>query len=377
MKKLERLFAVLQGKKFDRVPFVANIGWWYRIHRRRGSLPKEYRNMDELGVAKSIGFTLQTDTGFIRIVRNNVEKVEKSEKVYGKDGLVKKGWTKIVQKTPVGKLKEAHTRTPTSFLPLEHPVKTVKDMRVLKYILDHSSIEPAFEKTVSVQNSYGDDGITLPLLFHSPVNQIIFGYMGQQRGLIALYRHRKEVEDLMLSIERFQDEAIRLAEKLPHKIVLFGEHVHSDINNPKIFRKYQIPYFQKRIAQLHAKGKICCCHWDGYFRSLLPLIKETNFDAIQGVTPEPSGDVTLAELREAVKGTKITLWGGLPASIFQEPYTDKYFKKYVMDTLKTVAPGDRFIMDIGDNLGPTGQIHRLKMVNDILEKHGHYPIDER
>ena len=156
MKKLERLFAVLQGKKFDRVPFVADIGWWYREHSRRGSMPEEYRDMDELGVAKSIGFILLRGTGFIRIVRENVEKVEKSDKVYGKDGFVKKGWTKIVQKTPVGKLKETHKNTPTSNLPVEHPVKTRKDMRVLKYIIDHSSIEPAFEKTVSVQNVFGD-----------------------------------------------------------------------------------------------------------------------------------------------------------------------------------------------------------------------------
>jgi hypothetical protein len=375
MKKLERLFAVLQGKKFDRVPFVAMIEWWYREHSRHGSLPEEYRNMDELGVAKSIGCILLRGTGFTRIERENVEKVEKSERVYGKDKFVKKGWTKIVEKTPVGKLKSAFNVTPFSALPVEYPVKTRKDMRVLKYILDHSSVEPAFEKTVSVQNVFGDDGIALPCLPHSPVNQIIFGYMGQQNGLIALYRYRKEAEDLMLSLERFQDETYRLAEKLPHKILHFAEHVHSDINNPKIFNKYQIPYFQKRIARLHAKGKVCSCHWDGYFRNLLPYIKDTNFDALHGVTPEPSGDVTLAELREAVKGTKITLWGGIPASIFQEPYTDKYFKKYVMDTLKTVAPGDRFIMDIGDNLGPTGPIQRLKMINDILEKHGYYPIN--
>lgn len=208
---------------------------------------------------------------------------------------------------------------------------------------------------------------------HSPVNRILYDIMGQQRGIIALYRHKEEVEDLMLSIERLDDEIYRLAEKLPSKIFEFGEHVHSDINNPRIFRKYQIPYFRKRIRQLHAKGKICYCHWDGYFRSLLPLIKETGFDAIEGITPKPSGDVTLAELLDAVEG-KIVLWGGIPASIFQEPYSDKYFEKYVIDILRTISPGDRFIMGLGDNLGPTGYIHRIRMVNDILEKYGYYPI---
>ena len=39
-----------------------------------------------------------------------------------------------------------------------------------------------------------------------------------------------------------------------------------------------------------------------------------------------------------------------------------------------MAPGDKFIVGLGDNLGPTGFIHRMKMVTNILEEYG-YPIN--
>ncbi len=388
MKKLERLFAVLKGEKFDRLPFAADINWWYGVNKKNGTLPEEYKHMTLIEVARATGVIAQVNTYIYKIETENVERVVRSEAVYdgivGAEfagpspltGLAKKNSAITVLKTPVGKLRFRYVQTPSSeyeWWLTEFPVKNVEDMRVMKYVFDHSRAEPAFEEYTIRQKSCGDDGLALPVLPHSPVNRIIYDIMGPQRGLIALYRHQKEVEDLMLSIERLDDEIYQLAEKHPSKIFEFGEHVHSDLNDPKIFIKYQIPYFRKRIAPLHAKHKICNCHWDGYFRDLLSLIKEIDFDVIEGVTPKPSGDVTLTELRDAVEG-KTVLWGGIPASVFCDPYSDQYFEKYVLDTLKTVAPGDRFIMGLGDNLGPTGYIHRIRLINDILEKYGYYPI---
>jgi hypothetical protein len=379
--KLERFFAVFDGKKIDRLPYAADIFWWYDEHSKSGTLPEEYKNMKLADVARATGILAQLDAGFCRKKRGNVERTEKSEVTYDNEGRMVKKILRFVDRTPVGKLESTyvnlynpHMKGPSSSLAREFPVKNVEDMRVMKYIFDHTTVEPAFERYVSAQKSLGGDGIALALIPHSPVNRILLDIMGQLRGLVALYRHRQEVEDLMRSIERVQDEIYKLAEKSPARIFEFGEHVHSDFNDPNIFRKYQIPYFRKRIEQLHGKNKICYCHWDGYFRSLLPLIKDTGFDAIEAITPKPAGDVTMAELREAVEGTDIILWGGIPASIFQEPYSEQYFEKYVIDMLKTMAPGDRFIVALGDNLGPTGSIHRLKMVNDILEEHGYYPV---
>jgi hypothetical protein len=396
MKKLERFFSVLERKKFDRLPFTADICWWYRVNKERNTLPKEYEHMDLIEVARATGVIAQVDTGFYKIETEDVKRIIKTESseivcngswdptwahgffsgALNDERLGRKRMVTVMIETPIGKLRTMAIQTPSSeyeWWVTEFPVKNREDMRVMKYILDHSRAEPAFEEYIARQKSYGDDGLALPVLPHSPVNRIIYDYMGPQRGLIALLRYQKEVEDLMLSIERLDDEIYQLAEKLPSKIFQFGEHVHSDLDDPRIFKKYQIPYFRKRIAQLHARGKICYCHWDGYFEKLLHLIKETGFDAIEGVTPKPSGDVSLAELRDAVEG-KVILWGGIPASLFCEPYTDEQFKEYVLDMLKTIAPGDGFIVGLGDNLGPTGYIHRVKLVNDILEEHGYYPI---
>jgi hypothetical protein len=135
-----------------------------------------------------------------------------------------------------------------------------------------------------------------------------------------------------------------------------------------------MPYYEKRVRQLHARGKILYIHIDGYMRTLLPLLREMEFDAIQGFAPRPQGDFTIAELRDAVEG-KIVLWGGIPANILCGEFSDQYVERFILETLKTIAPGDGFIFGIGDMLPPNGYIHRVRLIEKLLEEYGHYPID--
>jgi hypothetical protein len=373
LKKLERFFSVFNKKPLDRLPFFADVGWWWSEHTRKGTHKPEYRNKDFFDIAEENGFIAELNPRYYLLQRENIETTEKTETTFDGEGSIVRGKGKIITRTPKGKLKTSFIITSESNLTREFPLKKVEDMKIMEYILDHSKVEPAFEGYSATQKNAGDNGLILALTPHSPLNTLLYDFMGQTNGLIALYKHRNEVESLMNTIDRFQDQIYKIAERVPSKVIKFGEHVHSVINDPRLFKKYQIPFFHRRVKQLHERGKICCCHWDGYFRDLLPLIRETGFDAIEGVTPKPGGDVTLAELKKSIEGTDIVLWGGIPASIFQEPYTDEYFKKYVRNVLKTIAPGDHFIVALGDNLGPTGYMRRIKIINNILEQKG-YPI---
>lgn len=47
----------------------------------------------------------------------------------------------------------------------------------------------------------------------------------------------------------------------------------------------------------------------------------------------------------------------------------------MLETLKTIAPGDGFIFGIGDMLPPNGYILRVRLIEKLLEEYGHYPID--
>jgi len=376
VKDVDRLLAVLQGREFDRIPFTADLSWWYEVNSRRGTLPSEYKGSSLADIAKDMEILVERYPSFYRVKTEGVERVERTDVVHDESGGVERSVTTSVVKTSLGSLRERSVRTSISESQhiQEHMVKGVDDIRVMRYVLDHSDVEPTFEDYMTTVREDCDHCSIQMVLPRSPIQRVLIEIMGYKNTFIALHTHPKEMEELMLSIQMLDDKVYRLAEKHPAKVWEFGENIHCEITNPIIFRKYNMPYYEKRVRQLHAYGKILYIHIDGYMRTLLPLLKEMEFDAIQGFAPKPQGDFTIAELREAVE-EKMALWGGIPANILCGEFPDEYVEKFVLETLKAISPGDRFIFGIGDMLPPNGYIHRVKLIEKLLEKHGHYPID--
>lgn len=376
VKDVDRLLAALQGREFDRIPFTADLAWWYEVNSRRGALPVEYKGLSLADIAKDMGILVERYPSFYRVMTEGVERVEQTEVIPDERGRVEKSVTTAIAKTPLGSLRERSVRTSISESQhiQEHMVKSVDDMRVMRYVLDHSDVEPIFEDYRAAEREDGDHCSIQMVLPRSPIQRILIEIMGYKNTFIALHTHPREMEGLMRSIQMFDNKVYQLAEKHTAKVWEFGENIHCEITNPVMFRKYNMPYYEKRVRQLHAYGKILYIHMDGCMRTLLPLLKEMEFDAIQGFAPKPQGDFTIAELREAVEG-KMALWGGIPANILCGEFSDEYVEKFMLETLKAISPGDRFIFGIGDMLPPNGYIHRVKLIERLLEKHGHYPID--
>jgi len=291
MKNVERLQAALKGEDVDRIPFTADLAWWYGVNKERGSLPKDCEGMSLLDIAKDIGVIIEVYPNFYRIRTGDVERVENREAVYDERGLLKKCVSSTTFKTPIGKLMETKVQTSSSEsqYTVEHPVKNVEDMRTMRYILDHSSPEPIFDEYAVAEREYGDHGSIQMTLPRSPIQKLLIEAMGYENAFIALRTHPKEVGELMLAMERLDDEIYRMAEGHPANVWEFGENIHCEITNPRIFRSYNMPYYERRTRQLHAHGKILYLHLDGYMRTLLPLLGELGFDAIQGFAPSPQG----------------------------------------------------------------------------------------
>ena len=84
--------------------------------------------------------------------------------------------------------------------PVEHPVKTVEDMRILRAIWEASNyvecqgMEEAFAR---VESCIGDDGIYVPWLDPSPVQNLLEYEMGAANFYYLLDDHREEMEQLL------------------------------------------------------------------------------------------------------------------------------------------------------------------------------------
>ena len=72
--------------------------------------------------------------------------------------------------------------------------------------------------------------------------------------------------------------------------------------------------------------------------------------------------------------TQIVIFGGIPSVILEESVSDERFEEYMQELFTAVAPGDRFILGIADNMMPTSMLSRIKRIGELIEEKGTYPI---
>ena len=248
---------------------------------------------------------------------------------------------------------------------IEYFLKGIRDFKVLKYILRNQTFffdRELYEERLSLLGNRSEPLITVPW---GSIQRLFIVYMGFQRGVIALWRHREQVEELLRVFDENDDARFALIRKTPFKIVNFGDNIDEGLCSPPIFRKYMLPYYQRRTKELHQVGKFCTSHWDGKIRSLLRFIKDTGLDGLECVPPVPQGNVTLKELKEAL-GDKILI-DGIPATHFLPPISVEELKRFVNVLLKTFSPN--IIVGISDMLPPDGSIEKVRIVGEIVRNY--------
>jgi hypothetical protein len=83
--------------------------------------------------------------------------------------------------------------------------------------------------------------------------------------------------------------------------------------------------------------------------------------------------ITLAEARKGL-GDDVTIFGGVPSVILEESVSEEQFEDYMQEIFSAVAPGNRFILGIADNMMPTSLLSRVKRIGELVEEQGAYPI---
>ena len=111
------------------------------------------------------------------------------------------------------------------------------------------------------------------------------------------------------------ERLIQVIGESPIEIVNFRDNVHAGTLPLNLFKKYVMPAYQKRNELLHKTGKFTHSHWDGDTKPLLPFIKDCGLDGIDAITPQPQGDVTLEEVKNAL-GDDVFLLDGIPTILF-------------------------------------------------------------
>ncbi len=249
-------------------------------------------------------------------------------------------------------------------------IKDLPDYEVIKYLIEETEYIPEYDQLMMIQMMAGNYGVVPASMPKSPI-QAMIQLMGYRTFSLDYYTHRKEFEELYKLIYKKELEAYKIAAESPAELVWAVDNVNGQITTPTIFENYSIPFYNEAADILHKQGKKYIVHMDGLISSLSDLIPKTKIDAIESFTPPPMGDLPLKEARKKWKDKII--WCNFPETV--SLYGKKAVKQKTLEILKSIAPGDNFIMGVSEDF--PSALHELDTVTTILKivnKHGKYPI---
>ncbi len=370
----QRILNTFARKKTDRINFSPRLYYWYlgnKLYLKRNvekhlksEIPERFLRKSQLEIYKSLGvsprYTLETL--YLPLIDFNINP-DANIQVINQAGS-KSGETITKYKTPLGNLtQKTAIGGGLSGHYTEFPVKSVEDMKIMRYILENTECFYLSENYEKAEEQLGDIGVVSTYIESSPYQRIVKTTIGFVRTVLLLKRNPNEVEKFMKFLEEWDDKMYELIAKSPIQIINFGENIDANLSPPPQFEKYLIPYYKKRVNQLHRAGKYCHIHIDGSFRDLLPYLADLPFDGLEALTPKPQGDVSLEELKNAI-GDKILL-DGIPSILFLPEYSVNYVREYTQNVLEMFSPN--LILGISDELSPNGDIRKVEMIAEMIK----------
>jgi hypothetical protein len=359
--------AVFEGAPLPGPFFQPRIEPWFELHRIRGSLPPAYRDMDVLGLYDALGLSMRYVDYYTGqpypIERRFAPGVTVNEASTSTQGT-------ITYVTPHGELVETLKLTQDeTWRTVDFPVKGPGDLKALRWLLARTTDHFSTEKFAQGSAFVGDRGEPQFYLPKSPYQALAQQWMKFEDFIYALADRPGEIEATMQAIDDSYDELYtEITSAGVVKIVNFGENLHAQLLSPRYFEQYLIPFYERRCAQLRAAGIYSHMHLDGYFKPLLPYLKDLPFDGLEALTPLPQGDVSIDEMAAHI-GDKVLL-DGIPAVLFMPAYSRDELMAATEKIVKLFHP--RLVLGISDELpegvGEEG-IERVRLVAEWCRRY--------
>jgi len=371
MTNRERIFAVLDRKSPDRVPWIARLDLWYHARKAEGNMPARFKGKSLVEVGRALRTGNPARDGRIFTVRYEGMDV-RAEKA---PGVLRQHFTTPYGSVSFGRILSDHVSyTTDQGLPLEHPIQKVEDYRVLEYIAEHTYYDPCYDQYVAYEKEVGDEGFPMVSCGDCPFHYFLLHLAGYNQAYFEMVDHPEEFEHLLAVMTQVEKERLwPVVLDSPARLILHGVHFDSQMTPPHQFRKYITPYYQEFSALLHAKGKSLTWHADDDSKDILAEVKAAGFDMSECFCTAPMVEVSLEEAR-AAWGEDVIIFGGVPSIILEPTFPEAEFEAYMRNVFRTIQPGNAFILGVADNVMPTSIIERVERISDMVEEYGTIPI---
>ncbi|OHB54046.1 MAG: hypothetical protein A2Y12_13110 [Planctomycetes bacterium GWF2_42_9] len=360
----ESFLKLFKGGNADEIVWTADIFYWMAGKKVAGQVNSEWENeVGYLQFCKELGIMpyYWYKKFWLGVPRYTAIDFIESKSVLGSK--------RYVWKTAVGELwgETVFLKESCSEACAKYPVENEDDLKTLLYILEHRQMIPDciedYHERFELWVAYG--GIPCIAMPRSPLSCFFYEWTGLQNGIYMLMDYPGLVGEILNLMEEQEIPILNAVCKLSPPLVHFADNLSSE-NFSSLFESFMAEPYKRRLSRLHNAGIKCAVHLDGTTRGLLPRLAELGIDAIEALTPYPSGDITSVEMRELINDTNAILWGGVPGAMFSEPFTWKHMKKHVEDLVQNWH-GTRFIIAVADQVPANGNIKLVKKVSELLK----------
>jgi uroporphyrinogen-III decarboxylase len=387
MKSRERILAAMQGQPVDRIPFVPNLnGYVIRSWPEQYQLMQRWEILKELGidllVRSRVGARVRPQTvlwpppdGPITLAssatRDWANSLPATDKIKitteSRDGNVY-----VIEETPLGCLRAGWHFTPECPdipFPIEFPLKTIADVDVFRYVLDHTVLEPNYHDILEALAGVGDEGTCEAAGGASPIQELIQLQMGMENFYYFMADYPTQMAGLMGQMLELRKREYRILAQSPAPIIITGENTSTTLSSPAHMAQWEFPALNQYSEIAHQKGKIHMVHMCGKLHQITGLLAEASFDGIHDVAPAPTGDFNFASDFRKVSSAGKCVAGGIDCTAIVS-LSPPAIEDYVARLLDEVAPGTRFLASCGDTVPFGTPMENLRAVVRALEAHG-------
>lgn len=349
----ERIETLLNNQEPDRIVYSPNIWQWFNHHKNKGSLPDPLKKCKTLVEAhQALGEdcfsrNLATDQrnqwygGFSDVhftgeIKWNIRK-DKNHVIHE-------------YSTPFGLLSEEFlyddgnsTLVQNKYL-ITDPARELKAFKILvqsrNQIFNAEKWQSFEEKIRPIgMNICGDWCCPLKLL-HFAANPENTVYM--LTDYESLCREIMEIHTCKIL------ESITTALRQGVRVIMSMDNLDSFFYPPHYFRSYCRDFYSKVADICHRYNARFMIHACGRIKDLLIPCVECGVDGLEGVTPPPLGDVSLAEAR-SITGNRFICNGGITAPVQENIKTKQDCYDYTRSVFEGMPDRRDFVFSMSCN----------------------------
>lgn len=392
--------ATFRGEPVDRLPYVPRIDLWYLANSVAGTLPQQHAGRTQHEISRAEGWALHHKYAFasfgehsdhallhrgIGLFRTRDTVVDfvlpkdVEVRVHREDRL-----TRVEYHTPAGMVSntlqydETMKRLGIS-IPLHagHLIKGPEDYAPVCHLFEHMDVVPNFDRFEYWANEeLRDDGVPVVAHFHgaSPMQQIQRDLINATEFFIHYKDHQKALRTLVECMEPLYDKILKICCDSPAQVVNWGSNFDDMLTYPPYFRQEIQPWVRKASSALAGAGKLLMCHTDGENFGLMELIRDSGMHIAESICPAPMTRVTLEEYYKHWS-KNLTLFGGIPSTVVLPETSEADFEAYLDQLFRAVAPGNRMVVGIADQVPPQALFSRLQRIGERIEREGRLPLE--